>query len=103
MLRGLDRRAGRDRLQDKSTVEISLKLSLPLVALGASAATYYPKIAQLGTELIVPDHAEVVGAVGAAAGPCGNERWFWSHSHQTDCSECTWLLARTMSKAVMKR
>lgn len=53
----------------KSAAEISLKLSLPLIALGASAATYYPAIAQrLCTELIVPDHAGVAGAVGAAIG-----------------------------------
>ena len=44
-------------------------LSLPLIALGASAATHYPAIAKLlGAELIVPDHADVAGAVGAAAG-----------------------------------
>ena len=62
---------GQDRAdnQTKSAVEIALKLSMPLVALGASAATYYPAIAQrLGAELIVPAHAEVAGAVGAAAG-----------------------------------
>ena len=52
----------------KPAVQIALKLTLPLVALGASAATYYPTIAnQLGAELIVPDHAGVAGAVGAAA------------------------------------
>jgi len=44
-------------------------LSLPLIALGASAATHYPAIAKLlGAELIVPEHADVAGAVGAAAG-----------------------------------
>lgn len=62
---------GQDKADNgtKSAVEIALKLSLPLVALGASAATYYPAIAQrLGAELIVPAHAEVAGAVGAAAG-----------------------------------
>ena len=59
----------RDDNGTKSAVEIALKLSLPLVALGASAATYYPAIAKrLGAELIVPAHAEVAGAVGAAAG-----------------------------------
>ena len=62
---------GRDRADDgtKTAVDIALELSLPLVALGASAATYYPAISQrLRAELIVPDHAEVAGAVGAAAG-----------------------------------
>ncbi len=44
-------------------------LDVPLIALGASAATHYPVIAKLlGAELIVPDHADVAGAVGAAAG-----------------------------------
>ena len=53
----------------KLAVQIALKLSLPLVALGASAATYYPAIAgRLGAELVVPDHASVAGAIGAAAG-----------------------------------
>ena len=62
---------GRDRTDEgtKNAVDIALELSLPLVALGASAATYYPAISQrLRAELIVPDHAEVAGAVGAAAG-----------------------------------
>ena len=40
-----------------------------LVALGASAATHYPHVAQrMGVNLTVPDHADVAGAVGAAAG-----------------------------------
>ena len=44
-------------------------LSLTLIALGASASTHYPAIAKLlGAELIVPEHADVAGAVGAAAG-----------------------------------
>ena len=62
---------GRESSDDgtKTAVDIALELSLPLVALGASAATYYPAISQrLRAELIVPDHAEVAGAVGAAAG-----------------------------------
>ena len=53
----------------RAAVEISLKLSIPLVALGASAAAYFPAIAnRLGAELSIPNHAEVAGAVGAAAG-----------------------------------
>jgi len=58
--------------QDKgqsSLVTTNVKLSVPLIALGASAATHYPAIAALlGAELIVPEHADVAGAVGAAAG-----------------------------------
>lgn len=50
-------------------VSISLGLSTGLIALGASAATHYPNIAALmGVELTVPTHADVAGAVGAAAG-----------------------------------
>ena len=52
-----------------SLVELSLELDTGLVALGASAATHYPHVARrMGVELTVPDHAEVAGAVGAAAG-----------------------------------
>ena len=54
---------------DDKLVESQTKLKLPLIALGASAATHYPAIAKLlGADLIVPDHADVAGAVGAAAG-----------------------------------
>ena len=53
----------------QSLVASQTKLDVPLVALGASAATHYPAIAALlGAELIVPEHADVAGAVGAAAG-----------------------------------
>lgn len=54
---------------DQNLVGTSTKLQIPLIALGASAATHYPAIARLlGAELIVPEHADVAGAVGAAAG-----------------------------------
>lgn len=47
----------------------TLTLEAPLIALGASAATYYPQIAKrLNAELNVPAFFEVAGAVGAAAG-----------------------------------
>ena len=52
-----------------SLVKLSLELGTGLVALGASASTHYPHVARrMGVELTVPDHAEVAGAVGAAAG-----------------------------------
>ena len=52
-----------------AAVQISLTLGVPLIGLGASAATHYPAIAEvLGAGLVVPDHADVAGAVGAAAG-----------------------------------
>ena len=60
----------RDDITGKeSLVKLSLELGIGLVALGASAATHYPHVARrMGVELTVPDHAEVAGAVGAAAG-----------------------------------
>ena len=53
----------------RGLVDLSISLDTGLVALGASAGTHYPHVASLmGVELTVPDHADVAGAVGAAAG-----------------------------------
>ena len=42
---------------------------MPLIALGASASTHYPAVAdRLGATLSVPEDAGVAGAIGAAAG-----------------------------------
>ena len=42
---------------------------MPLVGVGAPAASYYPAVAQgLGVRLVVPPHAEVANAVGAVLG-----------------------------------
>ena len=50
-------------------VRIGMQLETGLVALGASAATHYPHIAQMmGVTVSVPQHADVAGAVGAAVG-----------------------------------
>ncbi|MDP6355500.1 MAG: hydantoinase/oxoprolinase family protein, partial [Planctomycetota bacterium] len=47
----------------------SISLRHPVVALGAPAGAYFPKLQTvLNTEIIIPDHAEVANAVGAAAG-----------------------------------
>ena len=52
-----------------SVVRLAVGLDLPLVALGASAATYYPAVAELlGTDAVVPEHAGVANAVGAVVG-----------------------------------
>ena len=54
---------------DRGLARLSLTLDTGLVALGASARTHYPHVARLmGVELTVPTHADVAGAVGAAAG-----------------------------------
>lgn len=50
-------------------VRVSAGLNLPVVGLGASARTYYPKVGQqMGTQMILPPHAEVANAVGAVVG-----------------------------------
>ncbi|MEO0428687.1 MAG: hydantoinase/oxoprolinase family protein [Pseudomonadota bacterium] len=47
----------------------AIRLTAPLVGLGAAAPIYYPAIARaLLTEPAVPDHADVANAVGAVAG-----------------------------------
>ncbi|MFQ5566062.1 MAG: hydantoinase/oxoprolinase N-terminal domain-containing protein [Paracoccaceae bacterium] len=46
-----------------------LELTAPLIGLGASAATYYPAVAEmLGAGSAVPKHADVANAIGAVAG-----------------------------------
>jgi len=48
---------------------ITVRLTRPLVAIGAPAAAYYGEVARrLGAVLHVPEHARVCNAVGAAAG-----------------------------------
>lgn len=54
---------------ENTMISTRIKFHRPLVALGASAACYYPAIAKvLDTELIVPKDADVAGAIGAAVG-----------------------------------
>jgi len=55
--------------QSKPLVEVELRLSRPLVAIGAPVAAYYPQVAErLHTRLVIPPHADVTNAVGAVAG-----------------------------------
>jgi len=50
-------------------VAIQAKLSVPVIALGASADCYYGAVAgRLGTRLVVPVHAGVANAIGAVVG-----------------------------------
>ena len=52
-----------------SLISVEITLNTDLVALGASATTHYPPIADvIGVELTVPNHADVAGAIGAAVG-----------------------------------
>ena len=60
-------RPGRD--QNDNLLYLRLRTGQPLIALGAASRCYYSAIAEvLGAELIVPDNADVAGAIGAAVG-----------------------------------
>ena len=49
-------------------VEVELRLSRALVAIGAPVAAYYPEVARrLHSRLVIPPHAGVTNAVGAVA------------------------------------
>ncbi|MEM7273032.1 MAG: hydantoinase/oxoprolinase family protein [Actinomycetota bacterium] len=53
----------------RGVTDLRVAPALPLLGLGASAATYYPAVAELlGTAGVVPTNAEVANAVGAAVG-----------------------------------
>ena len=57
----LDRTAG--------VVKIDVEIQVPLIGLGAPAATYYPQVAEvLQTHAIIPDYFGVANAVGAVVG-----------------------------------
>lgn len=59
--------AGLDRHQ--GVVNVQLSLGVPVIGLGASAATYYgPVGARLGTRMVLPEHGGVANAIGAVVG-----------------------------------
>jgi N-methylhydantoinase A/oxoprolinase/acetone carboxylase beta subunit len=56
------------RVRGSLLFEPQFVIRRPLVAIGAPVASYYPEIAsRLNTKLVVPEHASVANAVGAAA------------------------------------
>jgi N-methylhydantoinase A/oxoprolinase/acetone carboxylase beta subunit len=60
-------KAGLD--QHRGVVEVSLKLGVPVIGLGASAPSYYGAVGmRLGCPMILPEHAGVANAIGAVAG-----------------------------------
>ncbi|MFN3663905.1 hydantoinase/oxoprolinase N-terminal domain-containing protein [Yoonia sp.] len=60
-------RAGLDR--HRGTLRIDLALALPVIGLGASAHAYYGAVGdRLGTQMLLPDHADVANAIGAVVG-----------------------------------
>lgn len=49
--------------------DFTVRLTVPVIGLGASAPTYYPRVAeQLSTTALIPEHAGVANAVGAVVG-----------------------------------
>ena len=53
----------------RGVVRVSTGLNVPVIGLGASAATYYPAVGRLmGTDMILPEHAGVANAIGAVVG-----------------------------------
>ena len=50
-------------------VDFQLRLSVPLIGLGAAAPSYYPEVAdRLRTTALIPEHADVANAIGAVVG-----------------------------------
>ena len=53
----------------RGLIRLDAGLNVPVVGLGASAATYYPAVGTLlGTDMILPDDAGVANAIGAVVG-----------------------------------
>jgi hypothetical protein len=55
--------------QHRGVVEVSMRLGVPVIGLGASAPSYYGAVGdRLGCRMILPEHAGVANAIGAVAG-----------------------------------
>ncbi|THH34740.1 hydantoinase/oxoprolinase family protein [Aliishimia ponticola] len=53
----------------RGLVRLSAGLNVPVIGLGASASSYYGAVGRsLGTQMILPEHAEVANAIGAVVG-----------------------------------
>ena len=53
----------------RGLVRVDAGLNIPVIGLGASAASYYPAVGvRLGTQMILPEHAAVANAIGAVVG-----------------------------------
>lgn len=59
--------AGLDR--HRGVIETELRLGVPVIGLGASAASYYGAVGtRLGTRMVLPAHGGVANAIGAVVG-----------------------------------
>jgi len=55
--------------QHRGIVEVSARLGVPVIGLGASAPSYYGAVGErLGCRMVLPDHAGVANAIGAVVG-----------------------------------
>lgn len=53
----------------RGVVEVTLRLGVPVIGLGASAPSYYGAVGErLGARMILPEHAGVANAIGAVVG-----------------------------------
>jgi N-methylhydantoinase A/oxoprolinase/acetone carboxylase beta subunit len=53
----------------RGVVQITARLGVPVIGLGASAPSYYGAVGErLGCEMVLPEHAGVANAIGAVAG-----------------------------------
>lgn len=58
-----------DHCGQDALLGLEMRVRLPVVAIGAPVAAYFPAVAErLHSELVIPPHAEVANAVGAVAG-----------------------------------
>jgi len=61
--------AANQGVDQSKLVSFQIGLTVPLIGLGASAATYYPDVAEkLRTDAVIPEHAGVANALGAVVG-----------------------------------
>ena len=55
--------------QHRGIVEVSARLGVPVIGLGASAPSYYGAVGErLGCRMVLPEHAGVANAIGAVVG-----------------------------------
>src|SRR3989338_5916164 len=55
--------------QHRGVIQLSARLGVPVIGLGASAPSYYSAVGErLGCEMILPEHAGVANAIGAVVG-----------------------------------
>jgi N-methylhydantoinase A/oxoprolinase/acetone carboxylase beta subunit len=55
--------------QDNKAIEFSIRIKLPLIAVGAPVRSYFPQVAdRLNAKLFLPESAEVANAVGTVSG-----------------------------------